>query len=173
MTSTSNTCLSVSAVVLWVPESTQAIQCFQCTVKPPKSHTNETRKPCTNFRESKEFIVDCPHSTLCMKHIYWLELANGTVEGVTRDCAPQRYHYREYENEEWKRKMRVDTEAYEEGCIVSEPGSNKPTRSEYCYCSQHLCNAGKATHDATSAAHTDAMAVIFVFNAMKYIRSLR
>lgn len=42
-------------------------------------------------------------------------------------------------------------------------------KSMTCHCRGSYCNS--APKD-TSSYHTDAMAVIFVFNAMKYLRSV-
>lgn len=56
-------------------------------------------------------------------------------------------------------------EPYEEGCKEDQDGST------YCHCKGALCNAAVQTVD-NSALHTDAMAVIFVFNLMKYLRNV-
>jgi hypothetical protein len=103
-----------------------------------------------------------------------LKFAGSVTTVVQRECAPQTAPYQIYENKKWHSRTKVEKEAYEEGCIIQHPDHPiKTTPTEFCYCSKNLCNSGKSTHDATSAAHTDAMAVIFVFNAMKYIQSLR
>lgn len=66
-------------------------------------------------------------------------------------------------------------EPYEEGCHVDENKKN----IVYCYCRGYLCNGGTPSKkkapqiDLGGGYHTDAMAVIFVFNAMKYLRSDR
>lgn len=41
----------------------------------------------------------------------------------------------------------------------------------YCHCRGDRCNGAPAAKEA-SGYHTDAMAVIFVFNVMKYLRSI-
>lgn len=47
--------------------------------------------------------------------------------------------------------------------------ANGDQSTMYCYCRGSMCNT--APKDSPSY-HTDAMAVIFVFNAMKYLRSI-
>lgn len=103
----------------------------------------------------------------------------------------------------WRTEEAVAETAYEAGCAPERGEAARSVKSAsatYCYCQSHLCNgatraggvptvsrgrglvggggvAGRRMAAALPAAHahhhTDAMAVIFVFNAMKYIRSLR
>ncbi|XP_059490606.1 uncharacterized protein LOC132205529 [Neocloeon triangulifer] len=156
---------------------TDAIKCYHCSVKPAvvQRGAKEMKPPCQMFTPSKEYEIECGNSTYCMKQTYNFTLLNGSVTTVVqRECAPQTAPYQVLVGNKWQRKVKVQEDAYEEGCIIQSPDHPiKTTPTEYCYCSKNLCNSGKSTHDATSAAHTDAMAVIFVFNAMKYIRSLR
>lgn len=43
----------------------------------------------------------------------------------------------------------------------------------YCHCAGDRCNgAGRTAATDASGYHTDAMAVIFMFNAVKYLRSI-
>lgn len=60
-------------------------------------------------------------------------------------------------------------EPYEEGCVTQKDIGTLGTSTIYCHCRGSYCNS--ATKDSPSY-HTDAMAVIFVFNAMKYLRSI-
>jgi len=53
-------------------------------------------------------------------------------------------------------------EVYDEGCVKEADGS------EYCHCRGDLCN----TADSKNSLHTDTMAVIFVFNLVKYFRNM-
>lgn len=100
-------------------------------------------------------------------------LPNGkSIMSVKRDCAPQFNTYKVLnENRQWVDKNETVTDAYSAGC-TKETEDLKATRAEYCYCETYLCNSSKSSHDSYSH-HSDAMAVIFVFNAMKYLRSLR
>lgn len=66
----------------------------------------------------------------------------------------------------WETEISIE-EAYKEGCeATNDVEKGKRTT---CHCHGSLCNS--ASKD-TSSYHTDAMAVIFVFNAMKYLRSV-
>lgn len=67
---------------------------------------------------------------------------------------------------EWHPESTVE-EPYQEGCLTQRESGDKDTI--YCHCRGSYCNS--APKDAPSY-HTDAMAVIFVFNAMKYIRNI-
>jgi hypothetical protein len=65
----------VTVAVLALPLC-EGIKCYRCNVKPPSRVRNETNRPCVSFTPSKEYEVDCPDSTLCMKHTYKLPLQN-------------------------------------------------------------------------------------------------
>lgn len=79
-------------LLLLFADYTFAIQCYRCTVGPTNMRENRTQQLCAKFSESKEFITDCPYSTMCMKKIFKYELLDGkVVETVTRNCADQRY----------------------------------------------------------------------------------
>mgnify|MGYP006952295633 CR=1 FL=1 len=66
----------------------------------------------------------------------------------------------------------VQKDIYKSGCQETDNSAGLRTNSElYCYCDSNLCNSAQSTKDNLS--HTDVMTVIFVFNTVKYIRSLR
>ncbi|XP_063709457.1 uncharacterized protein LOC134837975 isoform X2 [Culicoides brevitarsis] len=117
---------------------------------------------CSKFDESEDFITDCPYSTMCMKRIFKLQLPRGEpIETITRGCANQKYTEQVYRDGAWHKEFTVE-EPYEEGCQEDQDGST------YCHCKGKLCNAATDT----PAYHTDTMAVIFVFNLMKYLRNV-
>lgn len=66
----------------------------------------------------------------------------------------------------WRNEITIE-EPYTEGCMNTTADGDQSTM--YCYCRGSMCNT--APKDSPSY-HTDAMAVIFVFNAMKYLRSI-
>lgn len=63
--------------------------------------------------------------------------------------------------------MHTIEEPYEEGCITQKTDGVRDMT--YCHCRGSYCNS--STKESPSY-HTDAMAVIFVFNAMKYLRNI-
>lgn len=71
-----------------------------------------------------------------------------------------------YKQGAWQNEITIE-EPYVEGCVNDTRDSDQKT--VYCHCRGSMCN--NATKDSPSY-HTDAMAVIFVFNAMKYLRSI-
>lgn len=72
-----------------------------------------------------------------------------------------------FKNGAWQSENTVE-EPYEPGCTTQKDiGIDSSTM--YCHCRGGLCNS--ASKESTNY-HTDAMAVIFVFNAMKYLRSV-
>ncbi|XP_049839442.1 uncharacterized protein LOC126284510 [Schistocerca gregaria] len=149
------------------------LKCYKCTIRPPSQYSNETERLCSGFDGSEKYQVDCPHSTFCMKKIFELSLQKGrTVHVELKDCASQRYIYQTLLEDQWVTQDVVIDAAYEEGCHDAESEGLRTAATTYCYCRGNLCNSAKPTHEP-SHHHTDAMAVIFVFNAMKYIRSLR
>lgn len=147
-------------------DQSNAIQCYRCTVAPTNRHENRSQQLCLHFSESDEFIVDCPFSTMCMKKVYKYQLLDGVIETVSRDCAQQKNTEPDYKNGAWEDKNTIE-EPYENGCAVHKFGDSEPT--VYCHCKGSLCNSA---NKETFSYHTDAMAVIFVFNAMKYLRNV-
>lgn len=80
--------------------------------------------------------------------------------------------YQVYSDGKWRMVESVQENVYETGCQETDNSAGLKTNSEqYCYCNRHLCNSGQSTKD--SSTHADIMTVIFVFNAMKYVRSIR
>uniref|UniRef100_A0A336MXK6 CSON005820 protein n=1 Tax=Culicoides sonorensis TaxID=179676 RepID=A0A336MXK6_CULSO len=147
---------------------TVAIKCYKCSVMPPSDNKELTKNGaqsllCSKFDESDDFITDCPYSTMCMKRIFKLQLPRGQpIETITRGCANQKYTEQVYRNGSWHKEFTVE-EPYEEGCKEDQDGST------YCHCKGKLCNSATTQAD-TVGYHTDAMAVIFVFNIMRYLR---
>ncbi|PSN52921.1 hypothetical protein C0J52_03015 [Blattella germanica] len=153
--------------------SVMSLRCYHCTIRPPSPQSNETTRLCSHFDGSSLYEVNCPYSTFCLKKSFELSLLKGkVVKGIERMCAPQLYNYQTYDGTQWRMKNSIEDTAYVEGCFPTETQGVKSPSTEHCYCKGNLCNSAKPTREA-SHHHTDAMAVIFVFNAMKYIRSLR
>ncbi|XP_031623050.1 uncharacterized protein LOC116340607 [Contarinia nasturtii] len=154
--------LFTTVVLMTILDVTEAIKCYRCTVT-SSPRENRTEQLCAKFSESDEFTVDCPYSTMCMKKIFRLQLENGTnVETVNRNCADQKKTDQVFKQGTWQNEITIE-EPYAEGCM------NQTSDTVYCYCRGSMCNT--APKDSPSY-HTDAMAVIFVFNAMKYLRSI-
>jgi len=162
------TSAAVSVVVLiMLLDQSNAIKCYRCTVAPTNRHENRSQQLCLHFSESDDFVVDCQYSTMCMKKIYKYQLLNGEViETVQRNCANQKYTDQVFKNGAWQEENTVE-EPYKPGCDVQKYVGLETTM--YCHCTGALCNS--SSKESTSY-HTDAMAVIFVFNAMKYLRSV-
>lgn len=76
------------------------------------------------------------------------------------------YGVQVFKQGKWENEITIE-EPYEEGCMNQTRDSDRHT--VYCHCRGSMCN--NAPKDSPSY-HTDAMAVIFVFNAMKYLRSI-
>ncbi|CAK1590349.1 unnamed protein product [Parnassius mnemosyne] len=148
-----------------------SLQCYKCLINPPSGENyNTAKRLCVHFDYSDNFIVECPHSTMCMKQDFYLDVQNGVrITGVERDCAPQTHAYQEYKNGKWSPKTEI-LEPYEEGCTSIDNKGERATTSRHCYCRQDLCNSTTST---THEGYTDIMGVIVVFNLMKYINSLR
>lgn len=69
-----------------------------------------------------------------------------------------------FKNGAWHDESTVE-EPYEPGCAPQKVAID----TTICHCTDSLCNSA---NKETISYHTDAMAVIFVFNAMKYLRSV-
>ncbi|XP_037922391.1 uncharacterized protein LOC119658765 [Hermetia illucens] len=149
--------------------SCSAIQCYRCVVTPTyRSDFNTTIPLCSKFEETDEFVIDCPYSTMCQKKVLRMELQKDhVIETVTRGCANQKYTDQVFKQGAWRREHKVE-EPYSEECREFKENTLSASSTTYCHCRGNLCNS--ATKDS-AGYHTDAMAVIFVFNAMKYLRS--
>ncbi|GAB0091614.1 uncharacterized protein DMENIID0001_064700 [Sergentomyia squamirostris] len=147
-------------------DSAAGLKCYRCTVA-PTARLNQTML-CAKFDESSFFAVDCPFSTMCMKKIFRLRLMNGEeIETVTRDCAQQKRTEEVYRNGRWEKENSIE-EAYQEGCQTTEEDKNSKSTTIFCHCRGSLCNSAPKEHLGTY--HVDAMAVILVFNIMKYFQ---
>lgn len=90
-----------------------------------------------------------------------------SVKVSERGCAPQSRDEHVYRDGSWHTENKIEGDVYRVGCEPSEtPGPQSST--EYCYCATNLCNAAEGPRD-----HTDIMLVMFVFNILKYVRSMR
>ncbi|XP_014372000.2 uncharacterized protein LOC106721551 [Papilio machaon] len=158
-------------VISLVITGVSPLECYKCLINPSQGENYKTATNlCTNFDYSDSFIVDCPFSTMCMKQDFHLDIQNGVrIEGVLRDCAPQKHEYQDFKNGKWSPKTEV-LEPYKEGCFSGDDKGERVTTSRYCYCRSNLCNSTPSTNHE---GYTDIMGVILVFNLMKYINSLR
>lgn len=148
-------------------EHIEAIKCYKCSVSPGNRQLNTTTQLCSQFDESEKFIVDCPYSTMCSKKILRIKLQGKDVDTIVKDCALQKYTEQVFKNGSWHRISKIE-EPYEEGCDVT--ASNSLTeQTTTCHCRGSLCNSAPKE---TNSYSTDAMAVIFVFNALKYLRTV-
>lgn len=165
--------LIAATLLLGTVNTALALRCYECSEQPVQVHPNRTVQLCADFDASWRYVADCPHSTFCRKISVELALPGGkSIKSVKRDCAPQLHSFQVLENRVWTHKNETLTSIYNEGCS-KEDSDIQATSTEYCYCQSYLCNSSKSSHDSSYSHHSDAMAVIFVFNAMKYLRSLR
>lgn len=91
------------------------------------------------------------------------------METVIRDCAQQKFIEQVFRNGQWEKEITIE-EPYKESCELAEDSGREGKSKMYCHCRGNLCNS--APKDVLTSYHIDAMAVIFVFNAMKYFRTL-
>ncbi|XP_034235822.1 uncharacterized protein LOC117642095 [Thrips palmi] len=165
--------LIAATILLGTVNTVWGLQCYECSEQPVQVNPDKPVQLCADFDGSWRYVVDCPHSTFCRKTSVELPLPNGkSIKSVKRDCAPQLHTFQALEDNNWKNKNETVTSIYNKGCSKDNAGI-QATNVEYCYCQSYLCNSSKSSHDSSYSHHSDAMAVIFVFNAMKYLRSLR
>ncbi|XP_054279792.1 uncharacterized protein LOC128997984 [Macrosteles quadrilineatus] len=157
-----------SVIALANVQECAGIVCFYCTIQPPSRGSNQTAQLCSKFDGSNNYHIDCPHSTLCMKRTFHHSLQGGkTIQVSERGCAPQKRNIHFYQDGNWRMENKIEEDVYNVGCQNDEGlGMRSPT--EYCYCATNLCNSGDKSRD-----HADTMAVIIIFNLLKYIQSLR
>lgn len=90
-----------------------------------------------------------------------------------RGCANQKLTLHRHKNGAWVTEESVAEAIYKEGCFPEDQLDLKAAKSEYCYCDSNYCNSGKRATETTFFHHTDAMSVIFIFNVVKFMRSIR
>ncbi|KAJ2942799.1 hypothetical protein O0L34_g14986 [Tuta absoluta] len=126
--------------VLW--EICSAIRCYKC--HPDTTATNVEH--CLEFDHSEKFIVDCPHSTLCMKRVVELSIFREISNTTERMCAPQ--YMSDYqakdEHGKWQQHGKV-FEVHEEGCKEETVENGKATKTTNCFCRGDLCNSAVVT----------------------------
>lgn len=182
---------SLNKVTAWIfplPDKTAvAIKCYECTVHPRRTQNGTSfDRLCTKFEDTEYFEVDCPYSTMCKKRVYRYQLINKVQESIERGCADQKndsmvrkmnflkLEFRKklcfpqnYVHNKWVKEVTVD-EPYMEGCI-----KNKDDESEYCHCRGDLCNSAPKIDSKTTLSNgVDTMAVLIVFNLVKYFRNM-
>lgn len=74
-----------------------------------------------------------------------------------------------FRNGNWEKEVTIE-EPYKETCETLEESGPSGKSKVFCHCRGNLCNS--APKELLTSYHIDAMAVIFVFNAMKYYRRL-
>lgn len=53
-----------------------------------------------------------------------------TINGIVRDCAPQKHEYQDYKNGRWYPKTEIH-EVYEEGCVDKGDTGERVTSTKY------------------------------------------
>ncbi|RZF38113.1 hypothetical protein LSTR_LSTR006512 [Laodelphax striatellus] len=164
-----------SCFILLSGSPVRGLKCYQCTTVYSPTMPNETEVHlCSKFDQSEKYEVDCPYSTFCMKKTFQLELQYGkVVQGESRNCAAQKRQQQVFKDGKWQMHSSIDEHIYSVGCEQEETHGVKSSTAQYCYCDTNLCNGGESTREPPTIHHTDTMAVIFIFNAIKYIQSLR
>lgn len=76
-----------------------------------------------------------------------------------------------FRNGQWEKEITIE-EPYAESCELAEDSGREGKSKMYCHCRGNLCNSAPKDTSLLTSYHIDAMAVIFVFNAMKYFRTL-
>lgn len=144
-----------------------SLQCYKCALQVHTRRINETVLPCTRFEEnSKEFIVDCPYSTVCMKKTVTLTLSDGeSVSTTMRDCAHQSYVLQEYKNEKWRTALVIDESRYQHSCLIEKQHHLITTRTEGCYCPENLCNSAPTLH-------IPAITTVIITALARHVRTL-
>ncbi|KAL0101563.1 hypothetical protein PUN28_019001 [Cardiocondyla obscurior] len=133
--------LCISILSHTSPAHAEGVSCFKCLMTP--TDPDDTDMLCSHFDGSAKFQVFCPSSTLCMKRTIEYKSKTSIVTTVQRDCAPQKYNSRIYNDvdKQWYDKQEIITSAYDEGCFIGEHRGAPTGPPEYCFCGFHLCNS--------------------------------
>ncbi|XP_011150297.1 uncharacterized protein LOC105189713 [Harpegnathos saltator] len=132
-------CISILSYVLRA--QAEGLSCFKCLVTIMRPQ--DTDLLCSRFDGSAKFQVFCPFSTFCMKRTIKYKSKTSVATTVLRDCAPQKYTFQMYNEDEkrWDKKDEIIANAYDEGCFIGEHRGAPTNPPEYCFCSFHLCNS--------------------------------
>ncbi|XP_025406366.1 uncharacterized protein LOC112680482 isoform X2 [Sipha flava] len=163
---------AIAYVLILVPTSNGQIDCYECTVHPPETYTNKLSKLCTKFNTSDYFKVHCPNSTYCKKKSFQLEVQPGKIiKGAVRGCGsvPQKYDYHVIRNGSWRLEPIMEVSEPKNGCYSGNDNELRTSDTTFCYCDENLCNNAK--HTTNFSSHTDTIAVIIIYNIMRFLKT--
>lgn len=63
----------------------------------------------------------------------------------------------------------MEYDAYKKGCYSGNDDELRTSDTTFCYCDDNLCNNAKQTTNFSS--HTDTIAVIIIYNIMRFLKT--
>ena len=81
-----------------------------------------------------------------------------TVKVTTRGCAKQDFSYQQFNHhlQAWETVTQIHQNIYQEGCQTSRAHAFRRHQTEYCYCSEPLCN-GFGKNSSANSNHKEAL----------------
>ncbi|KAM8714039.1 hypothetical protein ACLKA7_014232 [Drosophila subpalustris] len=158
--------LAVLSMVWSCFSAAEILECYKCF----EAAGTMDRKPlpeCSKLRDSPEYKVQCPNSTMCLKEEHTIHLLNGmkwTTE--TRDCASQVNVVQVLRGRIFE-DVAVIEEPYSVGCLERESHSMLTATVKQCYCRGNLCNT--TSHRVNLNSLIKIIYVMFLLSNLRLI----
>lgn len=117
----------------------EILECYRCTGT--AAFTEANLPGCSELKDSPEFKVQCPNSTMCIKEMHILHQLDGKKRIMERrGCARQLNERHVIIRKAWEIIHFID-EPYEVGCLERQSDNTLSLTIQQCYCRGNLCNA--------------------------------
>lgn len=104
-----------------------------------------------------------------LTYVYFWLLFIEIVKGTVRGCTPQKYEYQVLKDKKWVDKTAMEYDAFKVGCYSGNEDDMRTSDTTFCYCNKNLCNKANQTTNFTN--HTDTIAVIIIYNIMRFLKT--
>ncbi|KAH8297024.1 hypothetical protein KR044_003714, partial [Drosophila immigrans] len=124
---------------------------------------------CSELKDSPEFKVHCPNSTMCVKEVYSIHLLNGKKRTTERrGCANQMSVVQVLKGKFWE-DLVVINEPYREECTERQSHRMLTSKIKQCYCRGNLCNASTQLHDSPNNSLIKIVCVLYLLSNLRLI----
>nr|XP_002050765.2 uncharacterized protein LOC6626712 [Drosophila virilis] len=157
--------ITVLAVVCNSCAAAEILECYEC-FEGAGANMEKPLPVCSQLRNSPEFRVACPNSTMCLKTVSTINLQDGSKwSAVLRGCANQVKITHVLRNRFYEEVAVID-EPYKDGCIEKKDHNMLTSTVQQCYCRGNLCNS------ATYRDLNIPIQMIYIILLLRHLRQL-